>query len=237
MTDEPQRFTLRPLRYIEPGSDSPWKEVFGEQSDGTHRPQYYSQLELPKILEQIQKDGRIWFPPELAVSRAQKGLWTFTYKGEQVSVSTGEILCGIKVLQEAIQAKTLTSLSLETFLAAGIKSDAFAGLLLETALSASAQVSSIQTLSAAICPVGTVATQASIYCKALYFIFLSSEGKALARAVLKRYITYNASGLVASSTLFEHKKGISAQASGLTQMYLDYIGYGTGFYNYGLYGV
>ena len=291
MTEEPQRFSFRMLRYIEPGSDSPWKEVFGTQSDGTHRPQYYSQLELPKILEQIQRDGKTWFPLELAIARAQKGLWIFTHKGEQVAVSSDEVLCAIKVLQNAVRAKALKALSLETFYTAGIKSASFARFLLETALSASAQVSSVQVLSPTIHAVGTVSAQASTYCKVFYFIFCSSEGKALARAVLKLYTEFNTSGDVSSSFMLGHLKGFLGQgtcssvlklrlkqllassgfieslvnlglisrpraetkvtcalkfsarkhyvsaSSCFAKSFLDYIGYGVGFYNYGLYGV
>lgn len=237
MSDEPHKYTLRVLRYIEPGSDSPWKEVFGTQSDGTHRPQYYSQLELPKILEQIAKDARSWFPPEA------------------LRVLSQHQLALLRKFFDTLAAGTSSRLSLRKPL-----------------------------LNGGLC-------SADMYLVALLYIFLSTEGKALARAALKLYTGFNASGDVTSSMALEHLKGFLEQGSctsslkfrlrrllasaglaealvrlGLTtpagsnaettcalnlsaqkscssasscsaRCFLDYHGYGVGFYGYGLYGV
>lgn len=237
MTDEPHKFTLRRLRYIEPGSDSPWKEIFGEQSDGTHRPQYYAQLELPKILEQIRKEGLVWFPLETLRTMSQHQL----------------VL--LRKLFDTLDAEANARLSL-------LK----------------------PVFSEGLCSTG-------VYFVALFYIFLSTEGKALARAALKLYTGSNASGEVTSSMALGHLKGFLDRgscasslkfrakrlwvSSGLAKALaglgmalkpesafevvsafalstqkacrstsvcsarsvLDRPGYGAGFYGYGLYGV
>ena len=168
MSDAPSKFTLRPLRYVEPGSDSPWKEVFGEQSDGTHRPQYYSQLELPKILETLSKRARTWLSPELSVVLDRLALWLKTQANTEGAVQT-----------------------------------------LRTLRVQSAQGSELS-------------TQTSVYLVALFFLFLDSEGKVLARANLKLYTDLDASGNVVSSFKLEHFKGAASegQASALSSLEL-----------------
>lgn len=399
MTEEPQRFSFRMLRYIEPGSDSPWKEVFGTQSDGTHRPQYYSQLELPKVLELLYKYCTTWLTPEQVKSQAREALLTFTHKDSSAQVSSAQVLellkklddvlethafeklkvqtfkvedlnaqdfiCFIlesilssstkvsstqtlkllKILDDALEMHSFEKLKVQTFKVENSKTQNFMHLVLKTVLSSSIEASSTQTLEllkilddaiklhssenlkvqtfksesiktynsaqfnlqtfldsvakasnvqvlAVTSPKSeSVQVSASGYLVALYFIFMSAEGKALARVALKLYTTLNASGSVASTALYKHKKGFSESglissgkvlysqrflasfsrvvsrhglatsigssdsaevssskqlcafkhqgsgASCLSQISLEYVGYGIGPYGYGLYGV
>lgn len=182
MNDAPSKFTLRPLRYVEPGSDSPWHEVFGTQEDGTHRPQYYSQLELPKILETLRKDARTWLSPELSVVLSRLALR----------------------LQRPEESDA--------------QAQALKVLFLRTQKDASASVSD------------------GVYYVALFFIFLDSEGKVLARAALKLYTNSDASGNVVSSSTLLATKPLSAGTACQTLIDLFYPGYGLGFYGLDPYG-
>ena len=158
MSDTPSKFTLRPLRYVEPGSDSPWKEVFGTQEDGTHRPQYYSQLELPKILETLSKYTLTWLSPELSLVLARLAVW------------------------------------------------------LKTSAPSESAVQPLQRLMVQSAQDSELSAQTSMYLVALFFIFLDSEGKVLARAALKLYTGLDASGNVVSPFKLEHFKGAASKS-------------------------
>lgn len=213
MSDAPSKFTLRPLRYVEPGSDSPWKEVFGEQSDGTHRPQYYSQLELPKILETLRKDTRTWLSPELSIVLSRLALWLQRPEESGAQVQALKEL-SLRTRKESVGEAQNVSVLQATLpkVSKGLASTLL-NLLLQAAESSSSEVNASSALEVESTQGSSATVSTEVYYVALFFIFLNSEGKALARAALKLYTNPDASGNVVSSFKLDHFKGFASEAS------------------------
>ena len=237
MTDEPHKYTLRTLRYIEPGSDSPWKEVLGTQSDGTHRPQYYAQLELPKILEQIHKEGRVWFPLEAFSVLNKHQLVLLRKLFDTIDASASSKLSAFKFLSSLGACSTemyLVSLRY-IFLSSEGKALARVALKLYTGFNASGEVSSSFALGhlKGFLDQGTCASSHKLRLKRL----LTATGFVESLVQLGLTTAPKANAEVTCALNFSARKPCVSASSCSAEMFLDYIGYGAGFYNYGLSGV
>lgn len=237
MSEEPLKYTLRRLRYIEPGSDSPWKEVFGTQSDGTHRPQYYSQLELPKILEQIRKEGRVWFPLETLRTMSQHQLVLLRKLFDAVDAEASARLSLFRSLLSKGLCSTdvyLVALSY-IFLSTEGKALARAALKLYTGSNASGEVTSSMALGhlKGFLDRGSCVSFSKFQLRRL----LDSSGLADALASLGLITLAESNAETACSSILSVQKSCSSASACSARSSLDYLGYGAGFYGYGLYGV
>lgn len=213
MSDAPSKFTLRPLRYVEPGSDSPWKEVFGTQEDGTHRPQYYSQLELPKILETLRKNTKTWLSPELSIVLSRLALWLQRPEKSDAQVQALKEL-SLRTRKESVgEAQNVSVLQVSLPKVSRGLASTLLNLLLQASESSSAEVNASSALEVESRQSSSASISAEVYYVTLFFIFLNSEGKALARAALKLYTNPDASGNVVSSFKLDHFKGFVSEAS------------------------
>lgn len=237
MSDEPNKYTLRVLRYIEPGSDSPWKEVFGTQSDGTHRPQYYSQLELPKILEQIAKDARSWFPPEALRVLSQHQLTLLRKFFDTLEAGTSARLSLRKpVLTEGLCSSDMYLVALlYIFLSSEGKALARAALKLYTGFNASGDVMSSMSLGHLKGFLDQSSCASSLKFRLRRLLASSGLADAFARLDLTTLTGSDAETTCALN--LSAQKSCSSTSSCSASCFLDYHGYGVGFYGYGLYGV
>lgn len=233
----PKKATLRILRYIEPGSDSPWKEVLGKSPAGNLRPQWYSQLEMPKILELIAKHCKIWFPPEVAKNIAKVSLAASTEKASEAEARAVQSLLAKKILssraaavQDALYFVTLQFI----FWNSGGKVVARKSLRLYTNRTSGAKVKAVFGLEHFKGARAEILLSESSKINSTCFRGESLQVAALVVLLLTRLFASRTSctdsGLFASSRVFK------SQGSCISRCVLDVSGYGYGFYGLGLYG-
>lgn len=233
----PKKATLRKLRYIEPGSDSPWKEILGKSPAGNLRPQWYSQLEMPKILELIAKHCKIWFPPEVAKSIAKVSLAASTEKASEAEARAIQALLARKTLgsRAATVQETLYFVTLQfIFLDSGGKVVARKSLRLYTNKTSGAKAKAVFGLAHFKGARAEMLLSESSKVNSTCFRGESSRVVALVALLLTRLFASRTScsdaGLLASFKAFK------SHGSCISRCVLDVSGYGYGFYGLGLYG-
>lgn len=239
MSEEfPKEPTLRVLRYIEPGSDSPWHEVLGLQDDGTFRPQWYSQLELPKIQELLKKSCRVWFPPEVLRDVASVKFFLSTEQSAKAKAQGTESLKAQRPvgssasIANSFYLVTLNFIFLSTELKALARAAVSLYTPLNTAMKATSEAEVLELVKGA---------EAKIPCSEL-LIFDSlrsfrTEPRAQTLQALSLGFPKSSKLLLQASRLLRTLKPIKTQTACVSRAVLDFTGYGYGFYGKGLYGV
>ena len=232
----PKKATLKKLRYIEPGSDSPWKEILGKSPAGNLRPQWYSQLEMPKILELIAKHCKIWFPPEVAKSITKVSLATSTDKASAAEARALQALLARNDLgsraavQDSLYFVTLRFI----FMDSGGKVVARKSIRLYTNRTSGAKAKAVFGLEHFKGARAEMLLSESSKINSTRFRGESLQVTALAALFLTRLFASRTActdfGLLASSRAFK------SHGSCISRCVLDVSGYGYGFYGLGLYG-
>lgn len=233
----PKKATLRKLRYIEPGSDSLWKEILGKSPAGNLRPQWYSQLEMPKILELIVKHCKIWFPPEVAKSISKVSLATSTEKASESEARSIQSLLAKKILssQAAAVQDTLYFVTLQfIFWNSGGKVVARKSIRLYTAKASGTKVKAAFGLEHFKGARAEMLLHESAKFQSTRFKGENARIETLAALSLLRLfatkVACKDTGLLASFKVFK------SRGSCVSRCVLDVSGYGYGFYGLGLYG-